>query len=183
MPNIQHPTSNIQHPNKAFTLIELLVAMTIFITVISAVVVIFSRALEVQRRTFALQSVQDNARYALEAIAREIRMADVVTGEGGYEELDIINYKGEDVRFKWFLGEAQKQLKVKRNGSPYSLLTSEDVEITNLQFYIRKCTTEEPIIDIQPRVTISMAIRSANPSYQDTAKMHLETTVSTRIYK
>jgi len=169
--------------SKAFTLVELLVAMTIFIAVISVVVVIFTRALEVQRRTFALQDVQDNARYVLEAIAREIRMADVVTGEGGYEELDIINYKGEEVKFKWFLDEAQKQLKVKRGDEPYNSLTSEDVELTNLQFYVRKCTTAEPIIDIQPRVTISMSLRSANPHYQEATETYLETTISTRIYK
>jgi len=169
--------------SKGFTLVELLVAMTIFIAVISVVVVIFTRALEVQRRTFALQDVQDNARYALEAIAREIRMADVVTGEGGYEELDIINYKGEEVKFKWFLDEAQKQLKVKRGDNPYNPLTSEDVELTNLQFYVRKCTIAPPIIDIQPRVTISMGLRSANPHYQEATEIHMETTISTRIYK
>lgn len=182
--------------SKAFTLVELLVAMVIFITVISTVISIFGRVLEQQRRTFALQNVQDNARYALEAIAREVRMANVLSPHmedphymedprwgGGFEELKITNYKDEKVIFRWFYDEPYKQFKVSRDGGDWVSLTSQDVEITNFQFYVRKCTTEDPIVEIQPRVTVSIGIRSAEPVYSELTEIYLETTVSTRMYK
>lgn len=176
--------------NKGFTLAELLVTMVIFVAVISAVIAIFGRVLEQQRRTFTLQNVQDNARYALEAIAREVRMADVLTPDigdpqaGGFEQLEIINYKGEEVVFRWFYNEPYKQFKVSRDdGATFTPLTSEDVEITNFQFYVRKCTTGEDPIEVQPRVTVSISIRSADPLYKAKTEMYLATTVSTRMYK
>ncbi len=187
-------SSNSQKPSnstsRAFTLIELLVVMVIFVTIISVVITIFGQVLKSQRVIFALQSVQDDTRYALETIAREIRMADVITPQGsdphqggGFEELEILNYKGENVKFKWFYNEPQRQLKVSRDDGPYIPLTSENIEITNVQFYIRKCTTTEPVVEIQPRVTISIAARSFQEAYQGRTEMYLETTVSTRMYK
>jgi len=67
---------------QAFTLIELLVAMAIFTVVITVVFGLFSTALKGQRRVIALQNIQENGRFLLEFIAKELRMSKINTANG-----------------------------------------------------------------------------------------------------
>ena len=78
---------------KGLTLIELLVAVFIFSllsTVIAGIYVSFSNA---QARTKVAQALLNDAQFALEGIAREIRNSRVLYAEGEYNcgdvELDI----------------------------------------------------------------------------------------------
>jgi prepilin-type N-terminal cleavage/methylation domain-containing protein len=61
--------------NKGFTLIELLVSMGIFSIILTIGVGAFVIALNAQRTASAQQAVASNARFALEFMSRQMRVA------------------------------------------------------------------------------------------------------------
>lgn len=155
--------------NRGFTLIELLVALAVFAVVIVLAVDIFLRGLEGQRKSSALQLVQENGRYALELMAREIRMSTINTSERQSNILEITAYKSsgsEDVSYELSGGQ------ILRNSQA---ITSEKVKVSSLNFYIRKN-------NIQPNVTITMTIETFGEKASQKSKINLETTISSRDY-
>src|SRR3989338_10006398 len=62
---------------KGTSLIELLVAITLFSFMILAATQIFKMVIDGQRNAVSAQNVQENIRYAMEKISKEIRMAKI----------------------------------------------------------------------------------------------------------
>lgn len=154
--------------NKGLTLIELIVALTIFIIVVVAAISIFLSGVAGQRRILALQNVQDNARYALESMAKEIRMSSINNAEGASLSLNITH--PVNGTFDYSFDQTTKQLK--RKGEP---ITSSNLEVTG-QFIIRKGA------DLWPRATVVMKVKSKGGKIEEKAEINLETTVSSRKY-
>jgi len=61
---------------RGFTLIELMVAMTIGLFIIGGIVIAYTSSKQTYRVEEGLSRLQENGRYALETISRDIRMAD-----------------------------------------------------------------------------------------------------------
>jgi type II secretory pathway pseudopilin PulG len=68
---------SLKYSNEGFTLIETLVAMAIFSMAVIVVLAIFVNSQGLQQRTLAMQRGQSDARYALELMARKIRLGEV----------------------------------------------------------------------------------------------------------
>ena len=66
------PRPRSQH---GLTLVELMIAMTLGLIVIAALVAIFTTSNQNYRQNEAIASVQDNARFALDALSRDLAMA------------------------------------------------------------------------------------------------------------
>ncbi|HZZ99218.1 MAG TPA: prepilin-type N-terminal cleavage/methylation domain-containing protein, partial [Candidatus Paceibacterota bacterium] len=62
---------------KGFTLVEMLVASLIFSIIVLAVSEIFVTVLTNQRRAFAAQQIEESGQFAMELMAREIRVSDI----------------------------------------------------------------------------------------------------------
>src|SRR3989344_7553270 len=62
---------------RGISLIELLVAITLFSFMILAATQIFKMVIDGQRSAISAQNVQENIRYAMEKISKEIRMAQI----------------------------------------------------------------------------------------------------------
>jgi len=82
---------------KGVTLIELLVSLSLFSLVIIVVLSLFSMGISSQRKVLALQGVQENARFMLEFMAKEIRMGVITAATSSTLTLrrpdgEIINY-------------------------------------------------------------------------------------------
>ncbi|MES2683518.1 MAG: PilW family protein [Pseudomonadota bacterium] len=60
---------------QGLTLVELMIALTLGLIVITALVVVFSSSNQNYRQNEALASLQDNARFALDAVSRDLAMA------------------------------------------------------------------------------------------------------------
>lgn len=60
---------------RGVTIIEMLIAISIFALTIIAVVEIFTTVLSSQRNAIAARNLQENIRYAFDAMAKELRMA------------------------------------------------------------------------------------------------------------
>ena len=75
---------------KGFTLIELLIAAAVFTYVVTSVSALFATALDLQRRASAVQKIEENAQFALESIAREVRVSTVLSGDTTCSPVDPV---------------------------------------------------------------------------------------------
>ncbi|MCK4520859.1 prepilin-type N-terminal cleavage/methylation domain-containing protein [Candidatus Parcubacteria bacterium] len=177
---------HITHNKKAFTLIEILVAVTIFVLVVAAAIGIFVSSMQGKERVNQLKEIEDNARYVMEMMSREIRMGyEIASDEADTFDSEIDFVDSSVVSIK--LCRADENGNCDSNGdylakreesaapSSNHLITSSKVKITNLIFYVNDFDlTNSP----QPRVTISMTVASKD----DAVSMDFQTTLSPRIY-
>jgi len=70
--------TKINSHNKGFTLIEMLVALAIFSIVVTVMLSVTISLVKAQRKTQNLQLVHDSSRYAIEMMAKEIRMSKII---------------------------------------------------------------------------------------------------------
>ena len=68
---------------KGFTLIELIIATAIFVIIIGILGGIYGQINKIQRRSVEIQKAIDNTRYALEVMAKAIRMSEINTTTSG----------------------------------------------------------------------------------------------------
>lgn len=153
---------------KGFTLLELLIAIAIFIIVISVIVSLFVSALKGQRRAIASQNVQDNARYLLSFIAKEVRMSDLQAADP--YSISITRPDGESVDYIFNNSNETIERFDSVGGGP---VNSENVTVTG-RFNVLGLGD----LDLyQPRVTIIMKVETTDP---DDAEVSVQTTLSPR---
>ena len=161
---------------KGFTLIEILVSITIFVLVVAATIGIFVSSLQGKERVNQLKEIEDNARYIMEMVSREMRMGSVNADEANTadSEIDFIDSSGSNIQ----LCRADADGNCSSSGDYLAkngdLVTSNKIKISNLTFYVNNFTDEA----VQQKVTISMTVASAD----DLVKMDFQTTVSSRVY-
>jgi prepilin-type N-terminal cleavage/methylation domain-containing protein len=161
---------------KGFTLIETLVTVALFSALAGIVGGTFLTMLNLQRRAFNVQQVQENASFILESMAKEIRVGQISSGDTGSctstpdSVLSMINQDGETVVYTLVDGVIHKNT----NGTD-SIVSSNAVVFDQLGF----CIDGQPAGDMkQPRVTILASLHSTQSSQQ--ATLHVQTTVSQR---
>jgi len=155
---------------RGLTLIELIVAIGIFGLVVTMAVNIFVIALVSQRRIIALRNVEDNARFALESMAREIRTGKDFNGGSNY--LAFTNAKGESVAYRVNNKIIEKSFD---GGVNYFLVTGPEATIDYLNFYLSGQATGD---GLQPRITITVGITSKVGNQSVNSKV--QTTISER---
>lgn len=149
--------------SRGITLIELLVGMTCFSIVMILVTGIFVTALSAKKQVKELSVLQDEARYIMDYMSREIRTSQIVTGETN--ELEIVNSNGESVKYEF----ANNKIERKVGANPGEALNTVNVSGT---FVVDKIG--------QPKVTINMTLTSVkNPALFIT----ISTTISSRSYE
>ena len=153
------------------TIIELIVAIGIFSLVIAMTVSIFVLAITTQRRITALKNVEDNIRFTLESMAREIK-----TGKDfstGVNSLSFTNDNGESVVYRLNANIIEKS---SDGGINYSAVTGSEVTINYLNFYLIGESTGD---GLEPRVTITMSATSQ--AGNQSANLKVQTTISERL--
>lgn len=151
-------------------MIELIVAIGIFGLVVGMTVGIFVLALASQRRIIALRNAEDNIRFAIEAMAREVR-----TGKnfsGGSSSLSFTNAKGEAVIYRL---SSSAVLKSSDGGVNYSTVTDTELIVDYLSFYLMGQAIGD---GFQPRITITMGVTSRVGN--QTANLKIQNTISER---
>lgn len=166
-----------------FTLLEMIAALGVF----SVVIVIFSSTflslLNAERRAQASAGVQDNLRFALEVMSKEIRTGTDYPAPGTYESITFTNRHDPPQRVTYRLNEfADEQCSQEHpcigkkvcdasgsNCSGFLPLTSDQISIDRLRF-IRS--------GIQPRIQIVVNGRAKIQNVE--TKLNVQTTVSQR---
>lgn len=163
---------------KGFSLIELTVAIGIFAVVVTITSGTFITSLKGQRKSITAQNVADNARYAMEVMAKEIRMGEDFTG--GAETIqftsNMIHRAGKTVSFRYDAGASQILFDDDiADGIPEEPITASQSAITMLRFTVSGMNPGS-----QPRVTIVLGVASRGTSPDVASSMILQTTISPR---
>lgn len=195
--------------DRGFTLMEMLVVLTIFSTVVVAATDIFLLASRSQRKVFGLERVQADARFAMEAIVREVRTGSI---DYGYyagraapmaepdAELALIDstetplvFRESDASTESACPDADSVpclLVTVGAGAPESI-TPKGVKVRNAKFYIAPTVdpfefdpvTGSYLSDLQPRVTIVLVLESVETRTEDRSVVYFQTTASNRRYQ
>lgn len=191
-----------------FTLMEMLVVLGLFSTVVVAASDIFLLANRSQRKIFGLERTQADARYAMEALAREIRgdridyayYADRGTPPGAPDgELALIDQTNTAIRFHvsdattdvWCPDAASTPcLLVTIGTEDPAPLTPKGISVRNAAFYI--APADDPSVfdpgsgtyasGVQPHVTIVLVLDSIAQKAEDRSRVQFQTTVTSRNY-
>ncbi|PIR41258.1 MAG: hypothetical protein COV31_02535 [Candidatus Yanofskybacteria bacterium CG10_big_fil_rev_8_21_14_0_10_46_23] len=168
-----YPNFKNKESQAGFTLVELLISIFIFSVVILGIGGIFVGALNIQRRAQLIQEVQENINFSFEAIAREIRVARINCGgcTSPTATLNIDHPVNGNITYQLNNGVINR---VVAEESATTLLTAEDITITDLDFYISGVGEDNR----QPRVT--MVVSAQATKGRTTVTLTTQTTLSQR---
>ena len=157
---------------EGFTLVELVVAIAVFATVVTVVSSIFVSSVGSQRKNINNQDVLDNARYVLETMSRAVRQSTVVTGNGTGSTLTI-NHPTKGVK-TYILENNQVKESV---GGNVAALSSSNVSVQGLTFVVQGNGSTD---NIQPKVTLSISLKSSQGASDTESIANLQTTLTPR---
>jgi len=172
-----------------FTLIELIVTIAVFTIIISSVVALFASALRTQDEVFFQNEVLSSSSYAVEYMAKALRMAKkdltggCITAKSNFENIGsnqkirFLNYEKKCQEF----GLANGVVYVKKSTSGLSSqlsveipLTSSNLNVSKLGFIITGNDQED---ELQPKVTFLI---EAGKTGKKLLPLKIQTTVSQR---
>ena len=182
---------------------ELVVVMGIFSIAVTMATGIFLLSNRAQRRVLAVTSAEDDLRFALEAVAREVRAGKIdyatYASSGNVSipaaHLYVIGASGQKEDFYVETSPAYcptatpKCLVVRFNGGTPQPVTAAGDSIEKLGFYI--APQADPFSlgqsglynsNRQPTVTIAMQARVVNVGAADQVTFAAQTTVESRVY-
>lgn len=170
----------IKNYSVGFTLIETLIATVIFVVIIATAIGIFGFGSSLQNKNLAIREASQNVRFIIEAIARDVRLADSFS----IEDDNTIIIEKNGLTSQYHLNTDNKSIIYTDNLDDFEIenrLNSEDVNITSLLFDGIDNKTQDTqsylniIIDFEADI-------GKNQKNIETAKEKIETTVSTRAY-
>lgn len=177
--NFSNMSDHMEHKwqEKGFTLIELLVSVSLFAVFVTISTGLFLMSIQGERKIFSFQSVQDNSRYVMEYMAREIRMGKNYL-VSGTSTLTFTNQKSETVIYCIVNNVIKRAVNTSPCSSTGSNLTSSEVVVVNsLEFLMSGGSAGDYK---QPRITIIIKARSAGTTPSVESTLNLQTTVSAR---
>lgn len=184
---------------QGMTLVEALVAISVFSVLSMVVSSIFLNVNSLQRNTANFQRLQNDGRFIIEKLAREIRSREITYPVLEYNE-DLIFKKDENNEILLVCYDSVgKDLKYYITQNPNDVsadciingsnLNSDDIVVSNLSFYVWPVTEDawgvEPTTNLQPRVTILLKIENDPTKINERNKQELvlQTTISSKVYK
>ncbi len=160
-----------------FTLVEALVSVAIFAVVVSMASVLYLATSNAQLKATNQEKVMREVRQTMESISRLIRMSSVIASDDAPNELTLDD-DNVSVKF-WRDGD---RVLFQRGDELATYFTSDDIKITNLEFFISPSPMPSPPGVSSPwptRVTILLtAERGGERGAADVLKT--QTTVVTR---
>lgn len=202
---MRHCTTN---PARGFTLMEMIVVMGLFSVIVVSATDIFVMANKAQRKVYGLERIQADARYAMEAVVREIR-ADRIDLEyyaartaplaNPDTELALIDVSGQAIRFSQSdasqtasCPDAQSApcLLVSVGGGAPVSMTPKGVKVRSARFYVAPVVdpfsydvgTSSYASDVQPHVTFVLTLETAGDRIGERSVVTLQTTAVQRRY-
>ena len=172
-----------------FSLAEVVVAIGIFSIASVIISTVYLNANDLHQHTVSYQRLQNDGRYIIEKMAREIRAREIKYPTGGVtlpqNHIEFLKDEiGNEVSIEW----VNQNLVYMVSGQSANL-NADDVLVTDLKFYIIPTQADQwgidPTTNKQPRVVISLKLKNTNtntnPKYQK--EITIQTTISSKVYK
>ena len=165
---------NISTKNKnGFTFIELLVALATFSLLIFALTTTATSVIKAQRKTYAIQNIQEPARYILEVINKEIRTSALDSASGdNMPSLNITNFQGETINYQFVNNKIQRQV----NGGVWQDLSPSNLNVTGGFYVINESFPK------RAKITIVMEIETTGGQEGTRAKIDLQSAITPRSF-
>ena len=168
---------------RGFTVIEMLIASVVFAIIFGAAMSVLVSSMRLQKYNLAQHELMNQASYAVEYMARALRMAVKDDGSCGSalnynivqsQSVSFMNYNGDCQRF--YINNGQLMVSVAGGNLAGGVaLTSDNFEILNLNFY-KTGDGAGPLQ--QPKITVFIHLRAK--TLHDKPEMKIQTTVSQR---
>jgi prepilin-type N-terminal cleavage/methylation domain-containing protein len=165
-------------PQRGFTLLEMMIASGIFAVMMILIVGAMLGISNAELKAGKTQSIQDNLRFALESMTKEMRTATNIQVFGN-DRITFTRSDGAEILYCIRSGAIQKRI----NGGngcgvgQTSAVTDSSVTIEILRFEV---TGESAgAADGQPRITVAIRARSTDANLA--TALQLQTTVTVRI--
>jgi Tfp pilus assembly protein PilW len=140
--------------NPGFTLAELLVGIAFFSMVSLVLTGAFIAAFRSQRQAFAFLHMQNNVRFALEVMGREMRTGAQFSLPSP-NRIRFVNDRGETVEYCFGMGAIRKEIGGGTCSAASGAITAGDVNVENLGFVLTGAASGD---NLQPRITIVVRI-------------------------
>ena len=170
--------------SEGYSLIELMVAIGVFAIVVTVMSGMFAISLRGQGKSSTMQNVGDNVRYAMEVMAKEMRMGTIKTKAG------FILNSSSDIQFRsnmpnrnsaivqFYLDTATNQIMFDddiNDALPPEPITSANIAVNTLIFDVSGVSFSS-----QPRITIVIQAASVGTAADIETRMDIQTTISPR---
>lgn len=174
---------------RGFTLMEIVVAIGIFAITSLIVSAIFINANKLQQNTASYQRLQNDGRYIIEKVSREIRGRELILPrDEALNPTSILSFLedeyGQTVQISY--DSDTKNLNYVLNGVSEKL-NADDVDIKDVKFYVLPVkdpfNSTDPIPNVQPRVTLLIKLENKSLNVNYTKQLILQTTISSKLYK
>ncbi|MEK7072267.1 MAG: prepilin-type N-terminal cleavage/methylation domain-containing protein [Patescibacteria group bacterium] len=167
-----------------FTLAEVMVAMGIFSIASVIISSVYLNTNTLHQHTANFQKLQNDGRYIIEKIAREIRAREIEYPV--MSEQDHIEFLKDELGNQVSIALLGTDLEYIVNGTSANL-NADDVEITDVKFYIIPISEDkwntEPTTNKQPRVAIFLKLKNKNINPKFQKEISIQTTISSKVYK
>lgn len=162
---------------KGFSIVEAVTSIFVFSVVALIISGLLVQAMDVERRAFSAQAIQENVLAVLELMAKEIRVSNVSDQNNNCTTDPILNTLNITHPTKGLITYRLNSGIVERvtDGIPYTL-SSDDVIFDNLRFCISGSTT--PSDNKSARVTVLLSI--SNKKGREILTTNIHTTVTSR---
>lgn len=163
-----------------FTIIELIIVFALTAGVFGAAAGIFVQAIKMQRRAFFIQKVQENVGFALESMAKEIRVSSISTSNTncpGFPVQSLSINHPVNGNIDYFLSGVDLHRRLPGAGID-TVVNSAGVQINRLNF----CVSGNSVgSNTQPRVTILLTVSNGQLNPDLNISIDIQTTVSQRL--
>lgn len=157
--------------SRGFTLLEMLVSVGVFAIFVGLGAGLFLSVLRGERHAAAFRAMEENIRFSMEAMSREMR-----TGKGFSllgSELSFTNARGDSVRYRLKGGVIERSAD---GGFSFGRMTSDRVNVAIFAF---RLSGEAKSDQKQPRITLLIDANVNDPRVS-IPPLHVETTVTQR---
>ncbi|MFA5047495.1 MAG: prepilin-type N-terminal cleavage/methylation domain-containing protein [Patescibacteria group bacterium] len=169
---------------RGFTLMEMIIAAGLFAILSVVVSGIFMAANNLQQQAVSSERLQNDGRYILDKIAKEVRGREVNLVYPSDNPTSTLSFKSDEFNDVVTFFYDSNSVWYDINGD-FATLNSDDVEVIDLKFFTYP--TKDPFsyvspADIQPRVTVFLKMRNKlQNKYQK--EIFLQTTISSKYYR
>lgn len=179
----------LQAAQEGFTLLEMVIAIGIFGVVVWGAVGIVINATELQAKAGELRTLQDNVRFAVEYMSKELRTGKNLTTSACTTppfcgRVSFTNDRGQSIMYcvsnAILIRSVVGNCDLNPNDETVNIhLTSDDIFVNSIGFYV---TGNNPgPSDGQTTTTITMKVSSVTGKFKTQTDMNLQTTVVQRL--